>query len=98
MNLRAVYLPDLAFDPKDGNRIFEYDFEVNKFKMMLDEEIQYWLEDVIEDENFLVLKTNLSTDSWYPYGKGDSVISGEVEIIDKKDIKCVIEKIKEHYR
>jgi len=94
MDLRAIYLPDLAFDPKEGSFIFEYDINTNTFKMVTDEEIQYDLECVIEDENFMVFTSQITCDNWYPYDKENTVESGDVDIIDKKNVNKIIEKLK----
>jgi len=94
MDLRAIYIPDLAFSPKEGGFIFEYYIDTNTFKMIIDEEIQYDLECVIEDENFMVFTSQITCDSWYPYDEEHTVKSGDVDFIDKKDIYKIIEQIK----
>jgi hypothetical protein len=94
MDLRAIYLPDLAFNPKEGSFIFEYDINTNTFKKIMDEEVQCDLKCVVEDDEFMIFTSQITCDSWYPYDKEHTVESGDVTIINKKDIYNVIEKIK----
>ena len=63
MKIKAIYLPDLAFDASGGNFNFVYELESKVFKMEIDEEISYSEEDVLEDiESWLLFKTELMVD------------------------------------
>lgn len=95
MNLRAIFLPNLAFYPEENKFIFEYDTYTDKFKMITDEKIQYDVQDIIEDNSFIVFTSQITCDSWYPYDKEHIVESGDVDIIDKINIYEIIDKIKE---
>lgn len=59
--IKAIYLPDLAFD-SNKSCIFEYKKGQDFFFMATDNEIIYDIEPLVEDENWYIFETELKID------------------------------------
>lgn len=95
MNIRAVYLPDLAFANDKKNYTFEYNYESNKFEMIIDNECAYEIEMIIEDANFMLFVSEIICDGFYPYDEEHTIKSGNICIIkDKGELYNIIKLIK----
>lgn len=79
MKIRAIYLPDLAFEPCDGNLIFEYDKQTKRFHMCIDPEFMYDVQAILEDNNWIVFETELCKDE-------NSIQYGITNIISKENL------------
>jgi hypothetical protein len=63
MQIKAIYLPDLAFDSSEGNFNFVYKSDTKTFDMEIDKEISYSEDSVLQDiESWLLFETKLITD------------------------------------
>lgn len=81
MKIKAIYLPDLAFDARGGNFNFVYEPDTKMFKMEIDKEISYSEDDVLEDvESWLLFKTELMVDD-------DGIKYGECKQISMEEFK-----------
>lgn len=94
MEIRAIYLPDLAFDPSLGNFIFKLDLSDNKFKMMIDESFQYDVDSVINDIDFLIVATEITKKSWKLSSEARIESLGEYRIIEHKNLLKEIDFLK----
>ena len=91
MKIKAIYLPDLAFDSNEGNFNFVYRADIKRFVMEIDKEISYSEDSVLEDvESWLLFKTELMKDD-------DGTRYGECKQIDIEEFKILREDIKERY-
>lgn len=87
MKIKAIYLPDLAFDSNTGNFNFVYNSNTKRFVMEIDKEISYSEDNVIEDmESWLLFKTELIIDD-------DGISYGECEQINVEEFKKLIEGV-----
>lgn len=63
MKIKAIYLPDLAFDSSKGGFNFVYEPNIKRFVMESNKEISYSEDSVLEDiESWLLFETRLITD------------------------------------
>ena len=61
MKIRAIYLPDIAFNDTK-NIIFEFNKDTNSFILIGDESYRYDKECIIEDSNWILFETQLMED------------------------------------
>lgn len=61
MKIRAIYLPDIAFNDTK-NIIFEFNKDTNSFILIGDESYRYDIECIIEDSNWILFETQLMED------------------------------------
>lgn len=59
MNIKAIYLPDLAFPATEGNNIFIYNKERKVFEMEIDSDFTYDVDSIIDDEKWMFFSTVL---------------------------------------
>jgi len=86
MKIKAIYLPDLAFDSSEGNFNFIYEPVIKRFVMEIDKEISYSEDSVLEDiESWLLFKTELMVDD-------DGTKYGECKQIDVEEFKMLKEE------
>ena len=93
MEIRAIYLPDLAFDPSFGINIFKYNFEKKSFVAINDPGKEYSLNYIMGNEDFLVFKSEIKTESWKLLSQATITKRGVIEIINHDDILDTIEKL-----
>jgi len=87
MKIKAIYLPDLAFDSNEGNFNFVYRADIKRFVMEIDKEISYSEDSVLEDiESWVLFKTELKVDD-------DGMKYGECKQIDVEEFKVLKEVI-----
>lgn len=83
MKIKAIYLPDLAFDSNAGNFNFVYEPDTKRFVMEIDKEIKYLEESVLEDiESWLLFKTELKVDdNGIKYGECKQISIEEFKVL-----------------
>lgn len=84
-NIKAIYLPDLAFNSKESC-IYEYEKGQDFFYMATDNEIIYDIEPLVEDEDWYIFETDLKIDEK----------NREYGIVKRIPNKHLIEYIKEY--
>lgn len=63
MKTRAIYTPDIRFD-----KVLVFELQGNKFICVTDEEIQYDIEDVIADNDWMIFSIDKDDeDEYYVY-------------------------------
>lgn len=93
MEIRAIHLPDLAFDPSFGVNIFKYNFEKKSFVAINDPGKEYSLNYIMGNKDFLVFKSEIKTESWKLLSQATITKRGVIEIINHDDILDTIEKL-----
>ena len=93
MEIRAIYLPDLAFDPSFGVNIFKYNFEKKSFVAINDPGKEYSLNFIVGNKDFLVFKSEIKTESWKLLNQATITKRGVIEIISHDNILDTIEKL-----
>lgn len=81
--LKAIYLPDLAFSQKEYSTMFAYDPESGNFEMESNNDFSYPKESVLEDDSFIIFLTELIEESF----DGETIKYGKVEMITKEQAK-----------
>lgn len=77
--------------------LLKYNYELNKFEMIIDNECVYDIEAIIEDMNFMLFVSEIICDSFYPYDEEHTIKSGNVYIIkDKGKLYDIIKIIKDN--
>lgn len=83
MEIKAIYLPDLAFDSSKGGFTFVYDPNTKRFVMESDREVSYSEDSVLEDiESWLLFSTQLLVDD-------DGTSYGECKQINREEFKML---------
>ena len=83
MEIKAIYLPDLAFDSSEGGFTFIYDSNAKRFVMESDKEVSYSEDSVLEDtESWLLFETQLLMDN-------DGTIYGECKQINRENFEMI---------
>ena len=98
MEIRAFYLPDLAFDPSFVVNIFKYNFEKKSFVAINDPGKEYSLNYIIGNKDFLVFKSEIKTESWKLLSQATITKRGVIEIINHDDILDTIEKLDNSFK
>lgn len=81
MRVKAIYLPDLAFDSNECGFTFIYEPNTKMFVMESNREVSYSEDTILEDiESWLLFKTELMTDD-------DGTNYGECKQISVEEFK-----------
>lgn len=87
--IKAIYMPDIAYDSKEGNFNFVYNLEERVFIMEIDSEVRYSEDSIIDDDQWLLFETDLKEVNSRKYGYCKEIDVKEfIKIRDKMLEEC----------